>query len=447
MLPTMGAMATQQLTRRMLALAIPALGALIAQPLFVATDTAMVGHLGEPVLAGLAVGSTVVTTLVGLMVFLAYTTTPMVARRLGAGDKPGAVRAGIDGMWLGLGCGVVLLLIGLPLASPIVAGFTQDALVADAAMSYLTISLWGLPGMLLTLAATGLLRGLQDTRTPLIVSVAGALANVLLNAVFIYGLNLGIAGSALGTVVAEWGMALVYVAIARKAAIAHGVTLQPGIGDPRQALTASGLMILRTVTMRIALIVLVWAGGQLGVTELATLQVTYTIYNVLVFVLDALAVAAQAMVGHDLGVGDRDTVRRVTRLLIWWGIGLGLALAVLVAVTSSVLGYIFTTDARVLELLPGAIATMAATLPLCGFVFVLDGVLIGAGDIAYLAWVGLVNLAVFAVCVWLVLTLVPAESGLYWLWAAYGGGFMLSRGATLAVRVAGSRWIVTGASR
>jgi Na+-driven multidrug efflux pump len=311
----MDAMATQQLTRRMLALAIPALGALIAQPLFVATDTAMVGHLGEPVLAGLAVGSTVVTTLVGLMVFLAYTTTPMVARRLGAGDKPGAVRAGIDGMWLGLGCGVVLLLIGLPLASPIVAGFTQDALVADAAMSYLTISLWGLPGMLLTLAATGLLRGLQDTRTPLIVSVAGALANVLLNAVFIYGLNLGI------------------------------------------------------------------------------------------------------------------------------------ALGVLVTVTSGVLGFIFTTDARVLDLLPGAIATMAATLPLCGFVFALDGVLIGAGDIAYLAWVGLINLAVFAVCVWLVLTIVPGEGGLYWLWATYGGGFMLSRGATLAVRVAGNRWIVTGASR
>lgn len=440
-------MATQQLTRRMLALAIPALGALIAQPLFVATDTAMIGHLGEPILAGLAVGSTVVSTLVGLMVFLAYTTTPTVARLLGAGDRPGAVRAGIDGMWLGFGSGVVLLLAGLPLAAPIVGGFTQDSMVHDAAVSYLTISLWGLPGMLLSLAATGLLRGLQDTRTPLVVSVAGALANVLLNAIFIYGINLGIAGSALGTVVAEWGMAVVYMLIARRAGREHGVSLRPGIGNPRQALTASGLMILRTVTMRIALILLVWAGGRLGVTELAALQVTYTIYNVLVFVLDALAIAAQAMVGHDLGVGDRTTVRKVTNLLIWWGIGVGFMLGVLVTALSGVLGLIFTTDTRVLELLPGAIATMAATLPLCGFVFALDGVLIGAGDIAYLAWVGLLNLAIFAALVWLVLAFVPAHAGLYWLWAAYGGGFMLSRGATLGVRVAGSRWIVTGASR
>jgi putative MATE family efflux protein len=443
----MDSMATQHLTRRILRLAVPALGALVAQPLFVATDTAMVGHLGEPVLAGLAVGSTVVSTLVGLMVFLAYTTTPIVARRLGAGDRPGAIRAGIDGMWLGLACGVVLLLVGLPLSAPIVAGFTRDAIVGSAAMSYLTISLWGLPAMLLTLAATGLLRGLQDTRTPLVVAVAGAGANVVLNAVFIYGLGLGIAGSALGTVVAEWGMALVYLLIAARAARAHGVTLRPGIGDPRQAITTSALMMLRTVTLRIALIVLVWASGQLGVSELATLQVTYTVYNVLVFVLDALAIAAQAMVGHDLGVGDRAAVRRMTTLLAWWGVGLGVALGVVIAATSGVLGHVFTTDARVLELLPGALVTMAITLPVCGYVFSLDGILIGAGDIAYLAWTGLINLAVFCALAWAVLAAAPAETGLVWLWAAFGGGFMLSRGVTLGVRVANDRWMVVGASR
>ena len=171
--------------RRLGSLAIPALGALIAEPLFVLTDTAMVGHLGETVLAGMSIGSTVMQTVIGLCIFLSYTTTPMVARRLGANDKPGAIRAGIDGIWLGLGLGVILLLVGLPLTGTITSAFTPDPAVARQAYHYIAICLWGLPGMLTVLAATGLLRGLQDTRTPLAVAAGGAVVNVILNWLFI----------------------------------------------------------------------------------------------------------------------------------------------------------------------------------------------------------------------------------------------------------------------
>ncbi|WP_225735673.1 MATE family efflux transporter [Gulosibacter chungangensis] len=434
-------------TRRILALAVPALGSLVAQPLFVLTDTAMVGHLGESVLAGLSIGATIITTITGLMVFLAYTTTPLVARRLGAGDRAGAVRAGIDGMWLGLACGVVLLLLGLVIADPVVRVFTNDQFVYEAAMSYLTVSLWGLPGMLLVIAGTGLLRGLQDTKTPLLVAVGGAVLNAGLNAALIYGAQLGIAGSALGTVIAETLMAVIYIIVGMQAANTHGVSLSFGIGQPREALVSSSLMILRTVTLRIALLLLMWAGAQLGVSELATLQVTYTVYNVLVFTLDALAIAAQAIIGHDLGAGRASEVKRLTWMLVWWGVGLGVVLLLVMIALSPVFGYLFVNEFAVLDMLPSAFITMALFLPIGGVVFVLDGVLIGAGDLKYLAIVGIFPLIAFVSLVFIVLGLnVQGAYAVNMLWCAFGG-YLIGRGITLIGRVVGDRWIVLGASR
>lgn len=217
------------LDRDILRLAVPALGALVAEPLFLLTDTALVGHLGETELAALGVASTLLQTIVGLLIFLAYATTPAVARRLGAGDRAGAIAAGIDGMWLALGIGVVLALAAWPLAETVVGWFGSTAAVNGEAVTYVTISLLGLPGMLVVIAATGLLRGLQDTRTPLVVAVAGFAVNAGLNALLIYGAGWGIAGSAAGTVLAQWAMAAVYVVIAVRAARASGIALRPGL--------------------------------------------------------------------------------------------------------------------------------------------------------------------------------------------------------------------------
>src|SRR5690606_10558351 len=139
-----------------------------------------------------------------------YATTPAVARRLGAGDRPGAIRAGIDGLWLAVGIGALLLVAGIPASGLLVGLFGADAAITAAADTYFTISLWGIPGMLIVIAANGLLRGLHDTRTPLIVAGGGFAANAVLYAVFIYGFGWGIGGSAAGTVVAQWAMALVY---------------------------------------------------------------------------------------------------------------------------------------------------------------------------------------------------------------------------------------------
>jgi len=194
--------AADTLNRDILRLAVPALGALVAEPLFLIVDAALVGHLGIEPLAALGIASAILQTIVGLMVFLAYSTTPAVARRFGAGDPTKAVSVGIDGMWLALGLGALLALGGF-FATPLLVGlFGATPEVAAQAEIYLGISMWGLPAMLVVFAATGLLRGLQDTVTPLWIAGLGFAANALLNWAFIYGLGWGIAGSAAGTVVA-----------------------------------------------------------------------------------------------------------------------------------------------------------------------------------------------------------------------------------------------------
>lgn len=430
--------------RDILKLAVPALGALVAEPLFLLADTAMVGHLGPSALAGLGIASAILQTVIGLLIFLAYATTPAVARRLGAGDRTGAIRAGIDGMWLALTIGVLLIALGLPTASGLVRLFGSTGPVNEAATSYLRISLWGLPAMLLVIAANGLLRGLQDTRTPLIVATAGFGANICLNAVFIYGLGWGVAGSAVGTVVAQWGMAGVYIVMAGRAARANGARLRPGLRGVG-GVAGSGLwLLLRTASLRAAMLATVFVATDFGVTEVATLQIAMTVFSTLAFILDALAIAGQALIGHGLGTDDVGRVRAITRRLITHGVVAGVLLGASVAVLAPVLGPAFSSDPEIHRALAATVLVMAVGVPLAGFVFVLDGVLIGAGDARYLALTGLVNLAMYAPLLWWLETARPADA-LPWIWAAFGLGYIGARALTLGLRVRKDRWIVTGA--
>ena len=425
------------LDRDILRLAVPSLGALIAEPLFVLTDTAMVGHLGVESLAGLGVASVMLQTAIGLLIFLAYATTPLVARRLGAGDARGAHAAGIDGLWLALGVGVLLLVLMVPLSPLIVGLFGATPAVEAAALTYLAIAWWGIPGMLLVLAATGMLRGLQDARTPLIVALAGFSANIALNAVLIYGLNLGIAGSAIGTVLAQWGMAAVLVAFCVRRARVAAAPLRPGHTGIEAAARSGSWLLLRTLSLRIALVVTVVAATGFGTTELAATHVWFAIYSLLALALDALAIAGQALIGHSLGAAQVDRVHAITRRLVLWGVATGAVLAVLIAASIPLLTIAVTSDAAVRSALPLTLGILAAGLPLAGLVFVLDGVLIGAGDGRYLAWTGILNLLVY-------LALLPFITGLAPLLAAFTFAYLGARALTLGVRARGARWIVTG---
>jgi putative MATE family efflux protein len=432
--------------REIMRLAVPAFGALVAEPLFLLADSALVGHLGVIPLAALGIAGAVLQTIVGLMVFLAYGTTPAVARRLGAGHRREALEAGVDGMWLAAGIGVVLAVIGVFAAPYLVAAFGAQRDVAVQASVYLAISMAGLPAMLIVYAASGLLRGLQDTRTPLSVASGGFAANIALNALFIYGAGLGVEGSATGTVIAQWGMAAVYIVVAVRHARRAGAVLRPRAAGVLGLSGAGWWLFLRTASLRAAIVLAVFLATDISSDALATWQVTMSVYNAVALALDALAIAAQALIGHSLGTGDTDAVRAVLRRCLWWGVGGGAVIGALLVALSPVFGWVFTSDPSVLALLPIPLAILGVTTPLGGYVFVLDGVLIGAGDARYLALTGFANLAVFVPCAWAAVVF-GGSAALAWLTLAFALGYLGARALTLGLRARGSRWMVVGAVR
>jgi len=438
--------AADTLNRDILRLAVPALGALVAEPLFLIVDAALVGHLGLVPLAGLGIASAVLQTIVGLMVFLAYSTTPAVARRFGAGDPTRAVSAGIDGMWLALGLGAALALGGF-VSTPFLVGlFGATPEVAAQAETYLGISMWGLPAMLVVFAATGLLRGMQDTVTPLWIAGLGFAANALLNWAFIYGLGWGIAGSAAGTVVAQWGMVAAYVLVVGRLARRHEASVRPQREGVRGSARSGGWLFLRTVSLRVALLATVVVATTLGTAELAGWQVAFTIFSTAAFALDALAIAAQALIGKGLGAEDERLVHRVLGRTVAWGAWFGVVVGGIVAALSGVIGLLFTGDAELAALIQPALLVLAVAQPVCGIVFVLDGVLIGAGDGRYLAIAGLINLVPFLPFLLVLAWLHPSgAAGLAWLSVAFFGVYMLARLATLGWRVRGGAWMTAGA--
>ncbi|PPG52432.1 MATE family efflux transporter [Rathayibacter sp. AY1E9] len=431
---------TSALDRSILRLAVPALGSLVAEPLFLLTDSALVGHLGAVPLAGLALGGTVLQTIVGLMVFLAYSTTPRVGRALGEGDERRAVAAGIDGGWLALLLGAGIAVVGALTAPAVVALFGAEPAVAEAGVRYLAVSMAGIPAMLGVFALTGLLRGFQDTRTPLVIAAGGFALNAALNAVLIYPAGLGITGSALGTVIAQWAMLAAYAGVALRLARRVGAPLRPHLAGLASSAGSGGWMLLRTASLRAAILLAVATATSLGAEELGAFQVAMTLFSTVAFALDAVAIAAQALLGRLLGAGDAEQARAVTKRCVTWGIGAGVVLGALVTGLSGVLPYVFSSDQEVLRLLPAAIAVVGLTAPLGGYVFVLDGVLIGAGDGRYLALSGLANLAVF-VPLALLAPAAPAEWRLLALWLAFAVGFLGARAVTLGLRVRSDVWL------
>ena len=433
----------RQHDREIVALAVPAFGALVAEPLFVMADSAIVGHLGTAQLAGLGIASALLMTAVSIFVFLAYATTAAVARRVGAGDLQAAIRQGMDGIWLALLLGAAVIAVVLPIAPSIVELFGASDTAAPYATTYLRISALGIPAMLVVLASTGVLRGLQDTRTPLYVAVAGFVTNAALNAGLVYGADLGIAGSAWGTVIAQWGMAAAYLVVVVRGARRHGASLRPDASGIRASAQAGVPLLVRTLSLRAILMIATAIAARLGDADIAAHQIILSLWSLLAFALDAIAIAGQAIIGRYLGANDTDGARQACRRMVEWGIVVGVALGVLVVISRPLFLPLFTSDSIVKDAALPALVIVALSQPICGVVFVLDGVLMGAGDGPYLAWAMVITLAVFTP----VALLVPAlGGGLTALWGAMTL-MMAVRMLTLWVQTRSGRWIVTGATR
>ncbi|WP_425470916.1 MATE family efflux transporter [Streptomyces armeniacus] len=430
--------------REILALALPAFGALVAEPLFLMADSAIVGHLGTPQLAGLGVAAALLQTAVHVFVFLAYATTAAVARRVGAGDLPAAIRQGMDGIWLALLLGAAVVAVVLPAAPALVDVSGASATAAPHAVTYLRISALGIPAMLVVLAATGVLRGLQDTRTPLYVAIGGFSGNLVLNVVFVYGLGFGVAGSAWGTVLAQCAMAAAYLVVVVKGARRHGASLRPDAAGIRACAQAGAPLLVRTLSLRAVMLIATAVAARLGDADVAAHQITLTVWSLLAFALDAIAIAGQAIIGRYLGAGDEAGARAAWRRMVQWGIASGAVLGLAVLAARPLLMPLFTSDQDVHARLWAVLLVVAVTQPVAGVVFVLDGVLMGAGDGPYLAGAMLVTLAVFAP----VALLVPRMGGgLAALWWTVAGLMMSLRLVTLWLRARSGRWVVTGAVR
>jgi putative MATE family efflux protein len=426
--------------REILRLAIPALGALAAEPLYILTDTAVVGHLGTPQLGGLAVAGTILTTAFSLFNFLSYGTTAAVARAAGAGRSESSARNAVQSVWLALAIGVALALAGV-LGAPFLVGLMgPSSPVRPNALLYLRIASLGMVPVMLGLVGVGYLRGLQDTMTPLRIALLANLANLVLEVVAIYGLGMGLAASAWATVIVQVGAAAVFGRHIARHARAAEVSWRPDPATLRALVVIGRDLFLRTGSLLAALAVATAVAARLGTAPLGAHQVAFQLWSFLALSLDAVAIAAQAMVGRLLGAGDAEGARSASRRMVEWGLLAGLALGTLVALLRPVLAPLFSDDPAVIHLTRQVLWIVALLQPLNAVVFVLDGVLIGAGDLRFLAGAMVAAFAVFLPAAVLAGTV---GGSLLWLWGAITL-LMVARLTGMAWRFAGTAWAVTG---
>jgi putative MATE family efflux protein len=422
--------------REIFRLAVPALGALAAEPLYVLVDTAIVGHLGTGPLASLAIAATVLSTAFTVFNFLTYGTTARVARLHGAGRDADAAALGSQALWLALGIGLVLTVALAALAGPAVALMGGQGRVADGALTYLRISSLGAPLFMIASAGQGFLRGMGDLRTPLVILVVAHAVNVVLELLFVYGLHWGLAGSAWGTVLAQAGMGAAFVAVQLRAGLQR-----PDLARMRSLLRIGGEIAVRTAALLGSFLVASGVLARVGAASLAAHQIAFQLFVFLALVLDALAIAAQVLVGRALGAGDVRAARASALRVILWSVVVGAAFGVVLAALADVIPGLFTDDAAVRARAHDVWWIFVAMMPANGAVFALDGILIGAGDTRFLMW-GM--LAAAAVYVPIALLALHEGWGITGVWSGLAA-LIAVRLLTCGARFASGRWALTGA--
>ena len=424
--------------RDILRLALPALGALAAEPLYVLVDTAIVGHLGTTPLAALAIAGTLLTGAFTLFNFLTYGTTAQVARYHAAGEKLVAGRLGAQALWLSAAIGGVLLVLALAFAHPAAVAMGASGRTLTLTVTYLRIAAIGVPSALIALAGQGYLRGIADMRSPLVIVVAGNLVNVVLELVLVYGFHLGIAGSAWGTAAAQTAMGAVF---AWRLLSAPADGRRPRLDAMRPLIRIGREIFVRTATLYASFVVASAVLARIGAAQLAAHQIAFQLWTFLALVLDAIAIAGQVIVGRSLGAGQAGEAYDAARRMIGWSTALGALIGLVLLGLGHVVPSAFTSDPAVKAQANAAWPLFCAMQPLNGAVFALDGILIGAGDTRFLMW----SMALSALGVFVPVALASRAFG----WGIVGVwcgllGLIVARLTATGLRFAGRRWAVTG---
>jgi putative MATE family efflux protein len=420
---------------RVLALALPALVVLAAEPLYLLVDTAVVGNLGTVPLGGLAVGGGLLAWAAALLNFLAYGTTARAARRAGAGDRPGAVAEGVQATWLAVGLGLAVLLLFQVLAGPLTRALAGGpGAVAEAGEQWLRIAGLGAPLLLISQAGNGWLRGVQELRRPVRYVVAGSLVSLVLCPLLVHPVGLGLVGSAIANVVGQALTAALFV----RALVREGADWRPRPAAVRTQLVIGRDLLLRAAVLQLSFLVAAGVAARAGTAQLGAHQIALQLFFFLALVLDAYAIAAQTLVGQALGGGRPEEARATARRVALWGLGTGLLVAALLLALRGVLLPLFTGDPAVLDQAGVVWWFLAGMQPLAGVVFALDGVLMGAGDVGYLRTVTIGS----ALLGFLPFSLLagPLGWGLAGVWTGLCL-FIALRLVAVLVRVAGDRWL------
>jgi len=423
--------------REIFRLAVPALGALAAEPLYVLVDTAIVGHLGRSQLAALGAAATVLAVL-GMFNFLQYATTAQVARATGAREDVVARQLGAQAFWLSLAIGLALAGALAVLAPQVVSLVGVEGRTADYAATYLRIVALGVPSFFLALSGQGFLRGRAELTAPLVVIVLGNVLNVALEVLFVYGLGWGIEGSAWGTAIAQscMGAGFVWLIVSR-AGRRH---MAPVGRLARRLLSVGKFIFIRTFALISAFVLAGAVVARFGDAELAAYQISFQLFLFLALALDAIAIAGQILVGRELGAGRPERAFDASVRMISLSVVTGGAFAVALLALSNVLPQLFSSDPAVLAECAALWPIFALLQPVSGAVFALDGILIGASDGPYIAASMAVAFAACAACLGLA---VAGDWGVRGVWGALAA-LILVRAGTMGARFARRRWLVTG---
>ncbi|MHA3704278.1 MATE family efflux transporter [Jatrophihabitans sp. YIM 134969] len=437
-----GAMSTAPANpARLFALAGSAFVVLAAEPLYVLVDTAVVGHLGEVALGGVGIAGTLLALVTMIGGFLEYGTTARAARWYGAGRLEDAVAEGAQATWLAVFLGLGGVGIGQAVAGPLTRALAGGATPTQAAAEeWLRIAVCGLPLVLIVVAGNGWLRGVQDTRTPIRVVLLANAVSAALCPVLVYPVGWGVAGSAVANVAAQALGAALFV----RALLRATPQRRPHWRTMRAQLVIGRDLLLREVGFHAAFLTSAGVAARMGAAQVAAHQIALQLWTFLALVLDSFAIAAQSLVGAALGGSDPAEARRTAWRVARLGLVVGVVIAGLLALGHDAVPAVFTSSEAVREQAQRLWPWFVAMMPAAGVVFALDGVLIGAGDVAFMRNLTLVG----ALLVFVPLDLLALHLG--WgiggVWAGLTG-FVLVRLVGMVVRCAGTRWLVVGETR
>jgi MATE family multidrug resistance protein len=416
--------------REIAALALPALGSLVADPLVSLVDTAFVARLGTTALGALGVSAAVFAVAFWVFNFIEYGTTAAVAHAVGAGDADRATRAAATAVATAAVSGLVALAILELLTGPILAAMGASDEVYPEALAYLRIRALAAPAVLLIRAGHGIYRGYQDTRTPFAVAIGLSLVNLALDPLLIFGAGWGVAGAAWATVIAQWSGAASFLVLLGRAGGPSLRGARPASSEVRAFLRVGRDLVIRTGSLLAVMTAATAVAARISDAAIAAHQVLYQTWTFLALAVDALAVAGQAMIGRFLGARERGSAAGAADRLAVLGLLVGVVLAAGVAAVAGLLPAWFGEDPEVAAAISSGVWLLVATQPIGALVFVWDGVFMGAGDFRYLAVAMVASAAVGGALLALVLPLGWGLPGVWWSIL----GLLVARVFTLAWR-------------